>query len=558
MAGFPQTLCAEQVVSVATYGVTGNGVTDDTAALRVAVATAIAADLELYAPPDFNILITDTVDMQLCRRVRIEGTITVAETVDPGVIAGYTSAQRKQNPDLYFGRVVYAGSQTNVALRLVGLKDAHAYIGYCDYLQLYADSAIADKTSISYSKFEFGNLQKLELYGEAGVSWINSNKFYGGDIKNLIINAVTYNHNDNEFRCAVEGSATLDCTTGAQNRFFVRGEGAVTVTFGSTSYKNRIMTGTDSNPGTRAVTLVVTDSGRENLWVSVSDQGTVQRTVARVDAFTVAYNGSNEFFLNGATIGFLPGLYKLKKNSTFRNMIDTGIMRISSSSPAGENGYRCTRFSVRSDVALLRPIVSVYDSNRVQLDASAGSYMDTIGGWITSGLNYTFSGDVSAARIVIIDSTVKFVRIQVQGGSTASGTAFEYAELCAFVPLNVTDSVLDIMRRACRRPVSQAAVPTQGTAYVGQQIINSAGGAFTCTARNATALSVAAIATDITITVTSAAGMATGDLIGVLLDDGTTHWTTINGAPVANVITLTVAMPSAAAIGNNVVANRWV
>lgn len=47
-------------------------------------------------------------------------------------------------------------------------------------------------------------------------------------------------------------------------------------------------------------------------------------------------------------------------------------------------------------------------------------------------------------------------------------------------------------------------------------------------------------------------GMASGDTVGILLDAGFIHWTTINGAPAGNDITLTVALPSAAADDNNV------
>lgn len=67
-----------------------------------------------------------------------------------------------------------------------------------------------------------------------------------------------------------------------------------------------------------------------------------------------------------------------------------------------------------------------------------------------------------------------------------------------------------------------------------------------------TALAVAAVATDGTITVDSATDIANADNIGIVLDDGTFHWTTVNGAPAGAVVTLTVAMPSAAAIDNKV------
>jgi len=57
-----------------------------------------------------------------------------------------------------------------------------------------------------------------------------------------------------------------------------------------------------------------------------------------------------------------------------------------------------------------------------------------------------------------------------------------------------------------------------------------------------------------TITVSSITGISSGDNIGVVLDNGAIHWTTVNGAPSGSTITLTAVMPSAAASANFVYA----
>lgn len=67
-----------------------------------------------------------------------------------------------------------------------------------------------------------------------------------------------------------------------------------------------------------------------------------------------------------------------------------------------------------------------------------------------------------------------------------------------------------------------------------------------------TDVKVAGSDTDLTIDVDSISGMTTGDYIGIALDAGTMHWTTINGAPSGNTVTITVALPSAVAIDNTV------
>lgn len=67
-----------------------------------------------------------------------------------------------------------------------------------------------------------------------------------------------------------------------------------------------------------------------------------------------------------------------------------------------------------------------------------------------------------------------------------------------------------------------------------------------------TSLSVSASTSDGTVTVASATGLSTGMYIGILMDSGSFHWTTINGAPSGNVVTLTAAMAGAASAGATV------
>lgn len=55
-----------------------------------------------------------------------------------------------------------------------------------------------------------------------------------------------------------------------------------------------------------------------------------------------------------------------------------------------------------------------------------------------------------------------------------------------------------------------------------------------------------------TITVASITGIASGDFVGVVLDSGSIHWTTVNGAPSGSTVTLTATLTGAAASGKRV------
>jgi len=67
-----------------------------------------------------------------------------------------------------------------------------------------------------------------------------------------------------------------------------------------------------------------------------------------------------------------------------------------------------------------------------------------------------------------------------------------------------------------------------------------------------TALSADAADTDTTVDVDSITGISTGDTIGVVQDDDTILWTTVNGAPAGSTVTLTDALTAAASEDNRV------
>lgn len=56
-----------------------------------------------------------------------------------------------------------------------------------------------------------------------------------------------------------------------------------------------------------------------------------------------------------------------------------------------------------------------------------------------------------------------------------------------------------------------------------------------------------------TVVLDDVTGVASTYKIGVQLDDGTIHWTTVNGAPSGSTVTLTLALTDSAAVGNLVI-----
>lgn len=69
-----------------------------------------------------------------------------------------------------------------------------------------------------------------------------------------------------------------------------------------------------------------------------------------------------------------------------------------------------------------------------------------------------------------------------------------------------------------------------------------------------TAVRIEAALGSTVISVDSIDGFSDGDFIGIVVDDGSVHWTTINGAPAALNITITTGIDDSAGVGNKIYA----
>ena len=69
-----------------------------------------------------------------------------------------------------------------------------------------------------------------------------------------------------------------------------------------------------------------------------------------------------------------------------------------------------------------------------------------------------------------------------------------------------------------------------------------------------TAVATAGIAIDTSLIVDSIVGISNGDFIGILLDDNTIHWTTVNGVPAGSTVVIAAGLPSGSTIGKHVYA----
>jgi hypothetical protein len=65
-----------------------------------------------------------------------------------------------------------------------------------------------------------------------------------------------------------------------------------------------------------------------------------------------------------------------------------------------------------------------------------------------------------------------------------------------------------------------------------------------------TTLTAESLSTDTTLTVSSIAGISSGDFAGIVMDDGTLYWDVVSGAPSGSTVTITTGVPSTASSGS--------
>jgi hypothetical protein len=510
-------------------------------------ARAVCADTgrTLLVPRGAHLLLEEHVDLvQGVMEAQIYGTIEIVHSGPVGLTMGGES-HTSRPAHLYVYHVLgdtQGGDRP--LLRLVGMKNGYAHIHRCPYLQLWADASVSRRGSIAYSTFILGRVDKLHFKGEDASSWINENLFLGGRCMEFLMEG-PYRHNNNIFqKLSMEGSgSTLTLLSGRDNAFEnFRGEGSPKVTFGAEAWRNTIIESYSADPVVLGpISEVVSDAGRDNLVTSRARVQRHRRELFRIDRDTRLVSGTAE--LPGAQ-SITPGLNRLVGPGAHNAVFDA-ILPMES--------LHHLRFE--SDVSAWRPRVEAYDVNGDVIDPNTDPWMSQVGGWTIMGTEYGWSANRSTGTISIYNPAVHTIRLRVLVGSSAN-PVFRYLEILAFGRLDKGTAAVDRIHRMIRRPLFRAAgAPTQGVLHRGD-LLGTDSGVLTVTQRIDTRLAAGASSGATTVTAETSGFISSGDLIGVELSDGLTHWTTVVSAS-GGEITLADGLAGAAQAGGRVVTNRW-
>ena len=570
-----------EYVNIANYvGFFGNGTDDDKTAVVAAADYCRLSGKGLYCPPGYNVKLSSSTSLKDIRNIRIEsdivistGTLTVGGNVNNGKFSIFLQSVTNGTSTLT------AAPPASPIVRVTGVTASDISIGACNYIQLYADASISNERFVAYNQFKLtGAVSLLELTDSgASLSYVNENAIYADRIIRYKVIGVGYAHNHNKlFHPCMEGANVEIVFSGNQvsaNQVYgARFEGAGAapgVTFGAGTYSNTVI-GTWSGVGSPraqfSVPLPVIDSGSGNM---VTTEAAFQ--FRKTTLFSV---GPNSQILSTATDTVAPDPRIAPANAGVNNMVNKAVIK-----PSLEGFYLADTFQW---VALTDPIPvqlgdvigfdADFDGSLVRtyifvLDEDMEPLLDNSGGAFISQAATTFNAtygsyspgaNISALPVrnntaAVIRPEVKYVRVGFTlgvAGFVRFFSAFLYTQA-----LNRGKSEGAEIFTAAR---SLNGTPTQGYAPLNTLVYDSTANVTRrCSfqyetrvkgalAEGATSVAVAAIST-----------VADSDVVGLLLDNGETHWTAVSG--LAGSTFTIAAIPAGRTVpdGARIVFNRW-
>ena len=537
---------------------------DDTESINRAAQDAISTGRGLFLPGGMTVTVSGVANLRQVPVVRAEGTFIVDTASGGRIDVGHTSNTRGGNI-IFFKRVqMLSPSHEGVALRLVGAKQSDMTLMYCDRFEVYADDSDPVGGSTAYNRITLGEIKDLLLTTVGAGSWITQTQFYGGDIRKILIDG-DYAANEITFwDTCLEGA---EVRINAGSRIWlrgVRGESSrgqdARVWFGARTQRCVVEDNHISNPNTtRPKFVIMEDLGADNTVVSSYDHLYERHELLSVDADSLMFNASCDVKVDN----IVPGFDKLTLAS-WKNILDTGLIKVGEGSDvdiasggiaySDEANFNLSRLYLVSDSASWRIKVSAYDSNQRLLNDPGALDLGGSLAWDATEQEWNASVNRYGCRVRVSSKAVAYVRFVVN--SSSAERVFSRLRLIGVTYGRSTDYLVERARRALHRPLYQESKPTSGIAPLGTSV-NSQSGEWRVVGRADTTLSDSSAGGASSLSVDSTSGMLEGDVVGVLLTDGTTYWGTV--VEVADTaLSVTPPLPSSGAdLGARVSTVRW-
>lgn len=372
-----------------------------------------------YVPYGKTVNVEETLDLT-GMDVEINGTLNIKHN-GVGIIVG-DSSNLVNHRKIYINTVTHTAYKTgDISIRVQGLKNGNVTIGNAPYIQLFADGDTS-YDSIAYSKFDIGCCNYLQITDKLGASkqgWINENTFFGCRVRNqLMIHGFTYKHNNNVFYKPCLEGATILLSNCSRNKFYdVRNEGETIITM-------------DKNTENNFIRMNYMYDNFEFLGDSVTDYGMnniVTNSALETYAKTLVYNANHKTFTKD--------VYSIVDKDDMSAVATEDGFRCAINVPAWAKFIEAEKIPVDGVVALhvscigmdddlkelddscMRVTVKPYDENGNLLSNDPLAYIG--GGDQKTDGSYGTSGNIKDVLIVVRDSAVKFIELDVKNGNGA-------------------------------------------------------------------------------------------------------------------------------------------
>ena len=398
-------------VNVTQWGAIADGVggTDNTGAFEACRDYCISNSLKMFAPDGVFWFVGD-IDLWGVHKIKFNCIIAFTNDTFKMVVGGNTSSAPSMSLDIY---------AVNGICQVYGMNRGDFKLNSAFTLHLFASDAIANRNTVSYSRFEWVNVNTLHLECQdtlGGIPWINENKFYAGRVRVNFLMDGTYPMNNNIFYGMCMESMTIDVQIGQNNHFHdVRLEGTNTFNFGATTFNN-IFWQTWSNFANTMIwdlpasTYNITDLGDNNRIVPVHYAYTEKDVPLLVDINNLGNNGT--FEISGTSAD------KVKILLNASTFFDTGLLAVTDKvwgMLEGELGvasffYTLGVYDLNGDAIVIEPASGFKTSQ-------GSTSWNALGYW-----EYTtpIAGGAYAVN-PIKDANVKYIRLIAKTDNGAAG-----------------------------------------------------------------------------------------------------------------------------------------
>lgn len=412
------------------YGACGDGITDDTTAIKNCVENCIKFNFTLYAEPG-KYKISSDINMRYVKHINFNGDIITDS--NNYITVGNSSAD---------GSGCKFKFNTVKNIRVLGVKNSLVSFLYCDLLHIFADGDDSSSSSTAYTQFS-GAYCKEIIIDSTGINigWINENVFRIKRIEKISFSG-NYAHNNNHFEhCNLE-RGIVNFANARNNYISARCEGGITIENGEDYNANFI------EKEYYCKHYFAEDLTENKGAVSFFPVNKLQteRQLCRIDEY-------NKFFPVGSLLFNSDGTFS---GVTYNAIFKSNLIKI-------DNTFA---LKMLCSSEALRVQLNFYDENKNRITSEVDNFADGKMSFVAGGeWTYTIASNVNNDSVIFYPGKAKFVEYRVIFGDNAESKAIEFIKIKLLKYINTDVNVTNTLENNV-----YTAAPTSGYWERGQRL----------------------------------------------------------------------------------------